>query len=219
MKKTWTEPLIDAANRAQTRHEKKLRAILRTIIRFKTQDMPDKVLDELGKVLRKSRLVWWSGPRQASTWYKVMKQYKVQLPDSFVPAVFARGPHLSSTQALLVDHELYLWDLIPKLRNPEWVAALRECPGCRKLLMSSVKWENKFCSPQCKKRNWARVHRKRVRCPGLKGIRNDQITLLDCKQAQKKEPHPECQTCPFSMKKRREEPDMKKGGDHESRRI
>ncbi|MFX0195724.1 MAG: hypothetical protein ACFFCW_06340 [Candidatus Hodarchaeota archaeon] len=106
-------------------------------------------------------------------------------------------PHLGSWGPLSI-YDYYLFELIPRLRNPDWVAALRICPGCGKLLMSSAKWENKFCNDRCKKRNWARINRKtRVYCRG----EEREITLLECRQTQNDLPYNECQTCTNLIKK------------------
>ena len=108
-----------------------------------------------------------------------------------------KSPHLTTFDLKLTDYECYLWDLIPKLRDPEWVAALRECPGCKKLIMSSAKWENKFCTPRCKKKNWARVNRKPIDCPAY-----GKISLLECRRFEREENLEECQNCPNSKKYR-----------------
>jgi len=159
-KKVWRDSLIDAANKPKpegklTEKEKKkwlperrLRAFLRTIARFKHGMIPEPILKELNRVHRTSTL----------RWFPVFHGDK--LPED--PLTWP-GSHLYSTRMDPSKFDDYLTKLIPRLYDPVWVAALKKCPECGKLLLSLTKWPRKFCSPSCKNRHKQRKHRERVK--------------------------------------------------------
>ncbi len=206
-KKTWSDPLVELANHAQNKDEKKLRGILRAIARFKNTRIPKKIVDELERVNKKVRFIWITAGATipATDFWHNENVHRVTIEKDNVPISLDycedKGtgdeqlvirpaedfggrvlqlipPHLGSWHPLS-KYDGYLWDLIPKLRDPNWVAALRECPGCGKLLMSSTEWAkkgNKFCSLTCKNNYWNRKKRERdkrdppkdktFQCPG-----------------------------------------------------
>ncbi len=174
------------ANKGRTGDERKLRAFLQTIIQTKNTQVPREILDELERVNKSGGFVWekerWT-PIEDNGEQKVLGEYK---------------PHLVRWSIQQTGFDLYLSELIPKLQDPDWVAALRECPRCRKILMSNTKWRNKFCSEQCKTKYWGSENRKRIKCPGIKNFTKtkEEILLGECKQIQKEEPYPECEECP-----------------------
>ncbi len=196
-RKTWDDPLIDAANKGRTTAERRLRSMLRDIARTKYGGIPLQIIGELQRINDKVRFKWYPGPRGGDKGPHLTSN--VEEPESRAPE--------SLTEAFkdprgLFDDQMYnhfILDLIPKLRDRNWVEALRECPGCRKLILSNAK-KRKFCSDRCKKKIWARDNRQRIYCAGDKR----KITLLDCRVVQRDYLYDECLTCPY----------YKKGGDN-----
>jgi len=198
-KKTWIDPLVEMANKGQAKDQKKLRGILRAIARFKNTRIPKRIVDELERVNKKVRFIWLGAGEPIIPAADFMRKelysikidkahYPISLDyeenkdtgeEQFVirPAKSLDGhirelipPHLGSWQPLSkYDH--YLFDLIPRLRDPDWVQALRVCSGpkCKRLIMSSAKWEHKFCSGACKNRFWGQKNRDRDRRDAPKG--------------------------------------------------
>ncbi|NIM99474.1 MAG: hypothetical protein GTO24_15800 [candidate division Zixibacteria bacterium] len=219
-RKKTTDSLIEVANVGDTRGKKKLRAWLRTIARRKNREIPRKILDELEKVNKKVHFHWTrlketdrpgmyaSGVEEipSETLYEIHRQFEREIENEpeFRPLLGA--PHLGSYEAL-PEFSHYLWQLIPKLRDPDWVAALSQCPACGKLLLNFTKRRTKYCddNPECRekgrKRIWARKNKRRFKCPGLEGI-PDEMTKQDCTEIQgSDDPFPECQSCPKARKK------------------
>ena len=191
--KKFDDSLIVAANTGKKAHHKKLRDWLRVIARHKRTGIPQNFLDELTRVNRLFRFQWWTPVPPSSVIGEVNE-------DDFI-----FKPHLAPYWVHWEHDEFdaYLAGLIQNLRDHDWVMALKECPGCGKLLLDYTKWKNRFCSPQCKKKDWARRHRQRITCPGLKEYKNkDKITLLGCREIQKEGPYKECQTCQYFIKKK-----------------
>jgi len=229
-KKTLIEPLVNWANQGNTSARRKLRAWLRTIVRFKDEEIPPKILVELERVNRRRHFLWTSlkdetlvpateddlaqlenmanvfGP--PNSLLKEILELEKRMPEKFARIWGTKDRavqrHLGS-YGFASEFDYYLWLLMEKLRDPDWVAALTECPKCKRLLLNFYKWENRYCdNPECKKYRKtisARKSRKRIKCPGLKGFGNDEMTLSDCKQTQKDDPFPECPSCPNSKKK------------------
>jgi len=157
-RKEWSDPLIDAANKPKPEKElskkekkewlpeRKLRAYLKTIARLKHKMIPRKILNDLERVHQRTRFSWF--------------------PASFEDDSLTSGAHLFSYGMSFSRFDDYLSELTFRLRNPVWVAALRECAGCRKLLLSFTRWKNKFCSVECqpaRKRISARKTRRHTK--------------------------------------------------------
>jgi len=203
-KKTWIDPLVDEANLGNTPAKRKLRAWLWTIAKHKQGRIPRKILDELERIKRKVHLYWtYPNPVMAAAaeYYRELGEEMRQdhkdeklisfaefwaeksgriTGEDFEASLRSSGmeirPHLSSYESL-GEFDNYLWRLIPKLMDADWVEALRICAGpkCKKLIMSTAKWERKFCSEACKNRFWGRKNRERDKedppdkpfeCPG-----------------------------------------------------
>jgi len=194
-RKTWDDPLIDTANRGDTTPERRLWSMLRDIARTKYIGVPWQIIAELQRINDKVRFKWHPGP-----WWGEKGPHltsDVEEPNQEkVPGIV-----LKDLTGIWDDQMYYrfILDLIPKLRDRNWVEALRECPGCGKLFLSRAK-KRKYCSERCKKKIWARENRRRVYCRGEEG----EITLLDCRGTQREYPYDECSTCPYSRKKKGE---------------
>ena len=199
-KKTWNDLLVDEANLADTPAKRRLRELLWKIAKYKHDQMPKEIIDELERVKSMVTFVW---PYPDSVTFLLFQQYnefKKQLPqdDRIIPFaewLIKKHGEIAESRAAnlkaqgwdlrprlfyfesLNEFDTYLWRLIPKLMDPDWVAALRICPGpgCKKLIMSSAKWKRKFCTETCKNRFWGRKNRTRDKedppedsfeCPG-----------------------------------------------------
>jgi len=109
--------------------------------------------------------------------------------------------------------DIYLSELIFRLRDLAWVAALRKCAGCGKLLLSLTKWENRFCSKECqparkrisarKTRSPAKKHSptadlpEMFKCPG----NDEDMTIEDCIKKRPLFIKHTCPNCPNFTKK------------------
>jgi hypothetical protein len=210
-----SDPLIEQANKGDTDARRKLRAWLRTIVKYKYGRIPRKILDELERVRRKTHFVWtYPDPETVATieflqglreemgensafiqmlvrdlapgTEKIGVKKKRTSPGTKVewrpsdigfPSPLKRPqPHLSHYEPLN-EFEGYLWELIPRLMNVEWVEKLKVCPECKKLILSGAKWGQRFCSDACNRSYYGRKPLNRVYCPEL----GKEISLSYCR--------------------------------------
>lgn len=184
-----SDPLIDQANKGDTSARRKLRAWLRTIVRYKYGRIPRKILDELEKVRRKTHFIWIFPDQETIDTIELLEGVREGMDDnsSFVRMLIrdlapaeekmrSKEPRLSHYEPLN-EFEGYLWELIPRLMNAKWVRSLKVCPECKNLILSSAKWGQRFCSDDCNHNYYGRKPLKRVYCPELE----KEITLSYCR--------------------------------------
>lgn len=210
-KKNWSDPLVTIANEGQGKAERKLRGILRTIILFKNKAMfPRQIEKDLVAMTKKIGFLWTDKMRTRIMEVNKTKivyepghshlEISLNVTAEELPGLrdYLAGGE-STERSWRIYYDQYLFQLMWRLQDPEWVGALRMCPGCKRLLLSSADYPTKWCGdPRCRKRVWAQKHRRRVECPA----EDQEITLLDCKQVQKDEPYEECTNCQYSMAKK-----------------
>jgi len=248
-KKTWSDPLIEAANRAQTEPEKRLKKILKGIVSSKGTGpvgISMRGVDELEEILRISEEIEdfiyelrkaWERARERTKikwdWYDLdLKDEKQKVRAALFPGLavadFATFKEKACLRLVSDEEDEMFLDLIRKLQDPEWVAALCECAECGKFILSDTVWAktgNKFCSGgRCRNRYYGRKNKKNgkekkrrtieyalepqiVECPGsLDECMDVEITATECINPNGKNIRGRwenvCPTCPY-----------KKGGD------
>jgi hypothetical protein len=160
-KKTWSDSVIEAANRAQTNEEKQLQIVLDGIIVIKESPDLTKTIEfdlDTGKGAEEADRIY----RTHALMHDLMRvlSKKHERP-SFIWDYQTHKPRLR----LHYPKKGIFSDLIQNLQDPEWVAALRHCSDydCRKFILSISKWakeKNKFCSEECKRRYHGRKSKK-----------------------------------------------------------
>jgi len=203
-KKTWTDSVIEAANRADTSEERTLREILKGIIVIKgnpdlmpfPSDLENKICT--GQVeetdLKTAHRIWTTQGIMHNTLSTLKKN--CEPPELFWDYLTDKNkPRLR----IISDPQKQMFsNLVQNLEDPEWVSALCQCAaGCGKFILSNSIWAKKgkkFCGQDCKEKYYGRKNKKQhqktnknpiesilVECPGNPDDPQDvKITPTEC---------------------------------------
>jgi len=207
-KKTWTDSVIEAANRAETEEEKMIQGMLILVVYLRESPY-----------LKMDRGPWFSPPKFDLTNKEGLKEYNEYCRANEIRHHLIKSLRSEYNQSLLFvwDHwedkdkpqlklvphpdKQIFCDLVQNLQDPDWIAALRWCPECHNFILSVAKWANKFCSTKCKEKYHGRKNKKN-RKKKREAIRWEQASkLLDTKEGVVERPEPRknvmvgCRSC------------------------
>jgi hypothetical protein len=205
-KKNRSDPIIEAANRAETPKEQALRGILMGILVIK--DNPD-----LHPIYTGNENVDTILAHREWAIQRIMHNTIRELQENYEPPelIWDYSTHKDSPRLkfILDTQKRMFFKLVQNLQDPEWVSALCQCPECRKFLWSNTKWAKKgrkFCNRQCRTKYYGRKNKKGkgerkktndtilFKCPG--NFEEVTITPTNCNNANEKNIRGKFHDCP-----------------------
>lgn len=169
-RKTWTDSVIEAANRAETEEEKMLRGMIEIVMVLRDSS---RLKDQERFYTGNFDLTTKEGFREFDQHRRInalMHNFTRHLENIFGESICffwdLRANKDRPYLKLIPDPEKQIFrDLIQNLQDPDWIAALRWCAEleCLKLILSNSKWANKFCSKKCKEKYHGRKNKKNGR--------------------------------------------------------
>ncbi len=184
--KLLDDPIVDAGNRGLTKGEKEVWEVLEFVVQAKRRDiglvgnapsgMPGHVLNGFEKVKETVVFQWEMFDREIE---ETIDKETGQIRRTEI-LNYTDKPYLK-IHSMMSQDERYMWELILKLQDPDWVAKLCKCPWCRKFLLNNTRWPNKYCSKECKKNDKNRDKGMRVYCH----LQKKRIILPNCTSFQR----------------------------------
>ena len=172
-KKTWTDSVIEAANRAETEEEKMVQGMI--ILVLCLRESPYFKMD---------RGPWFPPPEFDLTTkggiteyneYSCVNEVKRNLIESLrseynqsLLFVWDHWTDKDKPQLKLIpypDKQIFC-ELIKNLQDPDWITALCYCAECKNFMLSVSKWAKtgkKFCSKKCREKYYGRKNKKNGR--------------------------------------------------------